>query len=285
MKFILLVGISFIFVLSILYEISKTINNAAMVFIFVSLGYPLRFFIGLYAFAPELLSSNLSLNLYLFLLFIAIALYGEFSAIIPWTLESIELMKKQKMIKKDHYNCLFNVVKDRFENYYHHKSCKLIGDILEEKGTINDPWNLCLLGALVFLFFGIFIIDIPIEFKIIEVVLMIGLISLCYLFDLPKFILEVLVVLLVIKVFDSYTFDDKLYFITSARQTFFVATYLMLRYFFNPDFNFMVVVIQTFKTIFLLIKNFVLKLFCVFVGEEAFEYIKSHKKARNDEFR
>ena len=47
----------------------------------------------------------------------------------------------------------------------------------------------------------------------------------------------------------------------------------------------MVVVIQTFKTIFLLIKNFVLKLFCVFVGEEAFEYIKSHKKARNDEFR
>ena len=58
MKFILLVGISFIFVLSILYEISKTINNAAMVFIFVSLGYPLRFFIGLYAFAPELLSSN-----------------------------------------------------------------------------------------------------------------------------------------------------------------------------------------------------------------------------------
>ena len=114
---------------------------------------------------------------------------------------------------------------------------------------------------------------------------MIGLISLCYLFDLPKFILEVLVVLLVIKVFDSYTFDDKLYFITSACQTFFVATYLMLRYFFNPDFNFMVVVIQTFKTIFLLIKNFVLKLFCVFVGEEAFEYIKSHKKARNDEFR
>ena len=71
-----------------------------MVFIFVSLGYPLRFFIGLYAFAPELLSSNLSLNLYLFLLFIAIALYGEFSAIIPWTLESIELMKKQKMKKR-----------------------------------------------------------------------------------------------------------------------------------------------------------------------------------------
>ena len=122
-------------------------------FFIVSLGYPLRFFVGLLSAYPNILNNKNNLIIVLIIL-LAYAFFGEFSAIIPWTHEAIDIKNKGKSIEKSHYLYLFEQIKNRYR-----QNESLYPKPLNEQGKILDLWNISYILSLSTLSLGILVID------------------------------------------------------------------------------------------------------------------------------
>lgn len=134
LMFAVLIGI-----VAVLYEFSRKQQYNKLIYIIVGLGYPLRFFSGLWTVCRNEQISNI--NWYLIcVLLIAYMAFGCFSVLLSWTHEAIskETSGMQEFIKSYH-EPLYNAVKDR-DNSSHTP--------LNEVGKIVDPWNLAYIASI-----------------------------------------------------------------------------------------------------------------------------------------
>lgn len=230
LMFAILIG-----VIAVLYEFSRQRQYNKLIYIIVGLGYPLRFFSGLWSVWCDKQVSNISWYL-VFALLMAYMAFGCFSVLLSWTHEAIseETSGMQKFTKSYHVS-LYNVVKDR-DNGSHTP--------LNEAGKIMDPWNLAYtasigiltLYAMVFLFVysspvllfvegvcGIIIISVyrkPIGHVLINAIFAIG-------FIVGKGILSI---------YFLGWFPE--YICVCVHQLFFMVIYCFLKFCFAPNYNF-----------------------------------------------
>lgn len=156
LKRMLLTGLGTLFVSTILYEMARDKKNTWLIFIFVGVGYPLRFCMGFFTFmqVEEILIPE---QMICFIL--ALWTYGSFSAILAWVNEVTNRIQKTKKnandaiaYKKKHFESIQNIIIDR---YILAQKCPINGKIIpmREKSKLKDPWNIMLLLSLSFLFF------------------------------------------------------------------------------------------------------------------------------------
>jgi len=258
MKIALLVCTLAVILLTIFYECARSANCYQGVLFIVCLGYPLRFFTGIWAAWPELWDSYVSIGNQIFpiffliiLLMVALASYGEFSVALPWTYEAISEFNEKGKCGKTHFNYLYSVIEKR-----NHCAVKLSRDSLKEKGKLKDIWNITYFISLLCLTIIILMLNFSLCYIITELlVLVLCLISCLASYKQIRNCSIISILLIICKASISFCFSEKniIYFSICACQIFFSVTYIFLRYYYNPDYNFfiaffrMVVGKQTFK--------------------------------------
>lgn len=214
-----------VIIIAILYEYARSNHKVFPVFFLVSLGYPLRFFVGLLVAFPNFFCDEGRL-ICTVLLLISYALMGEFSVLITWTLEAVSQKKSGKQITKRHYEYLYCIVEDRGFNP------------MTNNGKIFDPWNLSFLASEIVLFVAGARFDFRLIF--IDLTLILCLFLLCLssrkcsyiklILSLGLFSLKAMYGLLHIK-------NDILYLYILITQFFFLSIYYFSRFFMDPDFD------------------------------------------------
>lgn len=265
----LMISASTIIFLTILYETVKTLKYDTGIFIFVSLGYPIRVFAGIWAAYPQIWQNGIA-DATIFswsmivLLLGAYAFYGAFSVTLPWTYEAIDQEKNEKTTGKSHFKKLFLKVNDR---------CNTSPEKpLREKGYMTDPWNWTYLMSII-LTSSILIFNQYIILRIIYGIIEIALAIKTCLAEHKKIVLYTLcmMTLLIIKIIGGLlTFDKAIcygYIFICFNQFLFAATYFALRYYFDPDFDFIKVC-----------KAYLIKLVILYVGLETWNYLQEQGK-------
>lgn len=279
----LLICIALIIVFSIFYEYSRTMKIKTGIFFIVSLGYPLRLLAGMWAAYPELwtssipfIGSSVQTRTIITLLLGAYGFFGEMSVALPWTYEAIDEGQEETgkfntdNIKKSHYKLLFNRVEKRTK-----KSVNKMTDgkfyPLREKGKIFDLWNISFIASVSMLSAIIFLMPFSSVYYISEVVLIICSTLICFaaykniiFFSIIALGIVVVKSIVLSSVFGCFPFHIYI----GCNQILMIATYLVLRYSFDSDFNFM-------KSC----KRFFVRLIVIIIGKETWDYISGEKKA------
>lgn len=146
---------------TVLYEIARTIKCNLAILILVTCGYPLRLLAGLWCAIPSLFKTGIQFDelnissgqivLYLF----SIAALGGFSATIPWVYEAFHQKRRSGEIVKKHYLYLFSHFEERYNRYVANSENEFYP--LLENGKLSDCWNLYFLASIVLISLNIFI--------------------------------------------------------------------------------------------------------------------------------
>lgn len=255
-----------IIILAILYEHQRKKNKKSsskmgniVLFVLVSLGYPLRFFCGFWIAFPTIIRIDISpisqliaqISAYLHpviilpdlephvllrfvcLLLLAYSCWGCSCVILAWTQESIFMRKNNKDLVKPHYTYLYNLVKEQNdENPLGRK----------DNGKLEKPWNItyCISFLILFLmcFFGIIMPSITFEVILLE------LITIVCCFCIVHGTLEKTVWRIAYPLFIA--FKTVLYFFSAVSlylvyicltQLLFVSVYTFLRFYFDPTWS------------------------------------------------
>lgn len=221
----------------------------------MSLGYPLRFFVGLLAAYPNALNTKKNLIMILLIL-LAYAFFGEFSAILPWIHEIIDLKNRDKTIEKKHYSYLFKKIKNRY------KQNELSCEPLNEKGKVLDLWNISFIIAILMLSICILVTDFSIVNLLIA--LMVICLSTIICVSAKKNILLCLIFLQILYIINiMICFNNLVVIYLIINQIFFSIMYYILRCMLDVNFDF-----------FNFCKNI---LIFIFIGKETWEYINDDK--------
>lgn len=236
------------------------------VFFAVSLGYPIRFLVGVWAIYPELWNSNIKISniliphYYIIILLFAYAFFGAFVAILPWTHEAI-VQAKTKRIKKIHYQYLFDIIEERYYKALEHNNLFP----LREEGNLFDIWNCLYLLSMLLLSFMCFKFLFSFYGFILELIFLIIIIKICLASQKKIIFYFVLAInFCIMKIIGSLVFISvyPFYIYICFHQIFFTAIYFFLRYLFDPDFNFVII-----------LKTALTKLIIWIIGKETWEYI------------
>lgn len=279
-KVVLKIGMCTLVIVSILYEISRTKKWNYSIFLLVSLGYPIRFFIGFLVAFSNLGAikidaiNNTRFIIILFLLFFAYMCLGEFSSTIPWAHEALILKKSGQAITKSSYFYILSFMNDRYcESVRRNNNKPLI-----EKGKLSDIWNLSfLLGIILLSLISLLMIKSKGILWILEICIVFSSIKMC-LAKYKKIVLFTVltILLIVIKLIIYGSFGTFIYI--GVNQLIFVLLYFGLRYFFNPSYDFF----NELKKIFILMKKYIKKLsynvMCVLVGRKIWERINETER-------
>ena len=243
-------------IITIAYETVRSLKNNFGVFFIVSLGYPLRFFVGLLSAYPNIFNNKNNLIIVLMIL-LAYAFFGEFSAIIPWTHEAIELKNSDKTIEKSHYLYLFKQIKNRYR-----QNESLYPKPLNEQGKILDLWNISFIISLSTLSLCVLVMD----FSIINLFIALMIMCLCTIICISAkrrilLCLICLQILFAINIIICYSNLVVIYLIIN--QIFFSIMYYFLRCKYDVNFDF-----------FNFCKNI---LILIFIGKETWKYINDDK--------
>lgn len=289
MRRVLLISILLIMVCSILYEAARTLQKVWATLFIVCLGYIIRFFSGLWAAWPDIwsvqfrnimlsMSDALSalLNIWnadikvitgddfraaVILLLAAYGCYGAYSVFLPWTHEAIRQKNKGREIRKLHYCYLYNKIEDRHIDFTGGGQQPLRG-----KGKISDPWNIAYIISSVLLLAISFLCRAGIFTFMLELLFFGFSMKLC-ISSYSEVVYNVVVIsgiavskaVVTVFAFGLYPF----YFYICITQFVFAGTYLFLRYYFDPDFNFMD-----------LCKKAAVGLYILVIGRDTWSYIK-----------
>lgn len=239
-------------IITIAYETVRNLKNNFGVFFIVSLGYPLRFFVGLLSAYPNVLNDKKNLIIVLLVL-IAYAFFGEFSAIIPWIHETIDLKNRNKSIEKKHYTYLFEQIKKHYK-----QNESVHSNPLNEKGKILDLWNTSFIISIYILSLCILVVDFSITNLFIALLVMCLCSAICI--AAKRKILLCLIclqILFAINIITCYSNLVVIYLVIN--QIFFSIMYYFLRCMYDVNFDF-----------FDFCKNI---LIIIFIGKETWEYI------------
>lgn len=265
-----------VFAFAIFYEISRTKKRALGVFLIVSLGYPLRFFAGLWTACPQILNfeflaaffSKLFLALQQFwlngidaikgiispysiiFLILAFAFWGECSVVLAWTHEAISQKKPQRIHYQ--YLCKQANYKPLFES---------------ENGRIYKIWNWTYIVSVFFLSLSIcsicftnsnqYPLVLILLFELITLLLLI-----CYISQMDM--IPIILLFIALKaIFSILCFEWSLFYAyICVTQSLFTIVYHFLRYFFDPKFDFTK-----------LLWGVLIKLFIWVIGKKTSDYI------------
>lgn len=270
LRYVLLVSMSMILFCSILYEISRSLNNILGIFIIVSFGYAIRFGAGLWAAYPEAWSNgvescdiNVS-HLIILILIISYALLGEYSVVLSWLHEVLFQKKNGIMISKSHYNYLYSKFKEKCPNDNDLRTVS----VKENRSFIN-LWNMPYIVSVILLS----IICLVVNLKFINIVLQLLFIVFSVLMsvavdkklNLCIGTLSVLSLLGCIYSANNFNLSALCIYIYII-QLMFAYMYLYFKFLFKPDFDF----VLTFK-------NIAVYVLVLFIGKETYSYINSRK--------
>lgn len=287
-----------VLLLAVLYEFVRSKKWKFGTFFLVSLGYPLRIFIGICAVYPVYAKKiliflfNLLLGLLkrcnllsltvdrtqhfsssLLIAFMsAYAFMGFFSVIIPWLYEAIEGKRKSEKIDKRHYEYLLSKVETRYQEYIV-KGRGNASTLICSKGKISDMWNWTYIVS-ISIFSGLVIIDcyhfrndniLSILFS--EILFVVSGIFICIFPNTKKKQNIFLILLIFVLLFKSFlccaNFGIVIYYILIyCNQAIISLIYWFLRYHFQDDFNF-----------FRECKKILLQLFILIIGKDAWKYL------------
>lgn len=281
---VLMIGGASIIVTAILYEIARAKKAVKCIYVLVSLGYPLRLLIGIFAAWPAILSGRLTIGVavlpkytlfgLLLILFLAYAFLGAFSACLPWVHEAIDQRMHLNDFTKTHYADLFKKVEERYDSLTP-AELRRGWSPLYERGKISDPWN-CQFVISSLLFFSLCTMFFSLEWNpaliFIEILLCGGAFVSCVLGKnwsiLSTAFMAVLIALKVIVSLFSISWYP-LYVVISCNQLLLILLYFFLRYRFQPDYSF----IENFKNMAACIAQ-------IIIGRDTANLIKSESKKR-----
>ena len=257
-----------IIIVTVLYEVSRSMNLDIPIILLVSIGYPLRILSGIWCAVPDLFDGNyyfmscgvsfVSIVLYL----IAFAALGGFSVTISWVYEAFYQKKKGEIIKH-HYKYLFNSFANRYDSFI--RKSKRGYFPLNEKGKISDWWNIYFIIATIALSLNILAFS---DGRICLVVLECLYITLMFLLCQSSYRRILVVVLtslmiwiskIIIITVGSVSENRIVYIVLCLHQLFFLLLYYWLRCKFDPSFDFF---------------NF---MFGLFVGKDTLEVIQKEQ--------
>lgn len=270
--------------LTILYEYARERQISSLIFILVSLGYPLRLLAGIWVAYPKFWKSELFFGIVsihafeiILILLVSFCFYGEFSAIIPWVHEAIACKKKNKEIPKKHYNYLIGILENRLEG----KSNLENEFPLKQKGRLSDLWNVSFIISVLCISIYIIVLQTRISVNIIillELLFILLNLVLCSLIEKRVlFLWGGIMTILIVKVMVYNMLcpgQKEVYFILSGIQTLYVNTYFYLRYLFDPNFDFNKVLIK-FKAI---LGNLRHKIIGLVLGKKTRDFIQKIQK-------
>lgn len=177
LKKVLLISLGILFVSTMFYEMAKKKGNASPIYLFVGMGYPLRFFVGFFAVAPEV---NLEMVPQMLCVIIALWAYGSLSSILSWIgqisskMSSIKLatgsIPSNPKFKKKHFANLYNLIKPV-------DCCVVVNGKfmpLREKRKFNELWNMIFLTSLLALMFTAYLGNISESLLMVEAVVCIA---------------------------------------------------------------------------------------------------------------
>lgn len=291
-------NVALVFVLSILYECARSKKNTFGTFFLVSLGYPLRIFIGICVVYPVYTKQIIStlINVILELLgwcdlpllsvdrtqhfslsvliafMSAYAFMGFFSVVIPWLYEAIEEKRKFEKINKRHYEYLNSKVETRYQEYIV-KGKGNASTLICSKGKISDMWNWTYIVAILIFSFLIIIdcyhfrTDNILSILFLEFLFIASTVCICIFPDTKKkqnIALIFLISVLLLKLFlCCINFGFVIYYILIyCNQAIMSLIYWFLRYHFQDDFNFLREC-----------KKYLLRLFILIIGKDAWKYL------------
>lgn len=224
-------------ILTILYEMVRSLEFNIGIFIFVSMGYPLRLLCGMWTAYPNIWESDFVFQILLVLL--AYGFLGEFSVVLPWTHEAVQQTLQGKIIQRSHYVVLFKQIEERYRQIKSTQSTNICFP-LRENGKISDIWNYSFLAAIALLAFVALSFGWSWKIFVGELVIFVGAVLYC-LAKQEQIILmaAILSILMIGKVF-YYGLNGKRVFIACFAwfsQIGCIVLYLFLRYQFEPSFN------------------------------------------------
>lgn len=237
----LAVSMSVILVISAMYEAGRTKKWDRMVFFLVSLGYPVRFFSGLWASCPDFwnrkaeAAGSTNMNILLFLLFLSYMCLGEFSAVLPWAHEAFTQKRGGERITKSYCNTLI-------EKMSQHRECTVSTDILfpmREEGKLSDVWNISFLLGIFFLTMMTVLLKRDDFLWLLEISILFCTMKLCVSGHGKILAYTILsIVLLSAKTVLCAASDAVLCIYVCVTEAVFILLYFSLRYLFDPSFDF-----------------------------------------------
>lgn len=137
-------SLSFLLLLTVGYETARTKKSKGWIYFLVGGGYPLRFFLGLFAATPQMYWTELLHSPQLILGVVAFWVYGMYSAIMAWANEVVKISNDTKegetpSYDKDHYSSLHDILEDHYYSY--NENTKKVFS-LQERGKLCDIWNI-----------------------------------------------------------------------------------------------------------------------------------------------
>lgn len=166
----LLISLIILFISTVLYEYARDRKNTWLIFIFVGVGYPLRFCMGFLTATQEW---KMLTNEQIAFFILALLTYGSFSSILAWVNEVADRIQKSTIdsvvFKKKHYEDIWNIITDRYILAEKNPIDKKIIP-LREKCNVKDPWNIMMFFSLISTFFIACFGNIPVSLIIIEIV-------------------------------------------------------------------------------------------------------------------
>lgn len=228
----LLPYIFLIALVAVFYELARQYKCNILIFILVGFGYPLRIFSGLL----PLNGIDPNSKITCLLLFLAYTAFGCFSAILPWTHEAILEKRSKTTFTKSYYYPLYDIIKtrdnvDSSDEYFS----------LKEAGKITDPWNISYVVSIITLSMILSYAMYSPLFVLLEVLSMFAAIYVC-LGSSNNIVFRVLIssLLIILKGIISVVILkwSPLYICICVHQLLFLVVYFILRFQFNPNFNF-----------------------------------------------
>lgn len=255
-----------IFGIAVLYELASTKGFSNGVYFLVSFGYPIRIAVGMVAAWPEIGTMQSQVGgsaippICLVLLLAAFGFLGIYSAILAWVHKAVDQRQRSKALHKGYYQPLIDQLGDRMGKQFP----------LREKGKLSDHWNVAYLMTIVCLSAVLCIIAFANGGNVFVFVaeLLAGAVSalLCCAGDKMKvphciiccgmLALKALLSIWVVPWFSVFI-------LVCVLQIAATVLYFVLRFLFDPNFDFVVVVCSILWTL--------LKLF---LGKNTVEYLK-----------
>lgn len=147
-KELFIISVVLLFVISGIYEFVREKKNASLILFFVTLGYPLRFFmgfVGAYPFIYNVFTTYPKFIIIFVAILISAAFFGEVFVSLTWVHEAIYFAKKG-LTTKSYYDVLMG----QFDkNRLHHKYP------MEYKDKTRNIWNICFVASHIFLMVAI----------------------------------------------------------------------------------------------------------------------------------
>lgn len=270
LRHVLSVSMAMILLSSILYEISRSLNNIFWIFVFVSFGYAIRFSAGLWAAYPAVWNNgvrgcNINVShLIVLTLIISYALLGEYSVVLSWLHEVLFQRKNGIMINKVHYNYLFHKFKEKCPN----GNTLRIMSIKENRNLIN-LWNVPYAASVVLLSIICLIVNLCFINIVLELLFIVFSVLICIVADKKlKLCIGILsMISLLGSIYSTYVSNVSILCLyIYIIQLMYAYMYLYFKFLFNPDFDFII-----------FCKDVAIRLLILFIGRETYAYIRSRK--------